>query len=61
MTIPIMVEANVRVLQAEVEKLRHTDGPHSRTFAAGAIATINWLLKGEPRPSDSLLFIKSHD
>ena len=55
MTIPILVEANVRVLRAEIDALRKADGPHSHTFAQGAITTLEWLMDGKPRPSEHLL------
>lgn len=59
MSIPILVEANVNALKAEIALLRTAEGPHSETFANGAIAALEWLMKGGIRPSDTLMFISS--
>jgi len=48
----ICVEIPVRTIDDELVKLALAEGYHSELYAQGARDALNWLLKGEPAPSE---------
>jgi hypothetical protein len=48
----ICVEVPVKTISDEMDKLQKADGFHSDLYARGARDALNWLLKGDPAPSE---------
>jgi hypothetical protein len=48
----ICLEIPVRTIDDEMDKLSQVEGYHSNLYAQGARDALNWLLKGEPAPSE---------
>jgi len=48
----IIVEISTKTIRTELEKLSNADGPASVLYARGAADALNWILNGEPPPSE---------